>query len=113
VRPLKQQQQQSGDPVVLLHGFDRCVYLQCLASVSIIVHRVLLQSVMLYLCRALSGLDRSFKIIGCSSCLEWRYTYPLLEEAGLEAWAVDILGWGFSNLGMPSHICCMSLELLQ
>ncbi|XP_051215026.1 alpha/beta hydrolase domain-containing protein VTE7 isoform X2 [Lolium perenne] len=55
VRPLKQQQQQSGDPVVLLHGFD-------------------------------------------SSCLEWRYTYPLLEEAGLEAWAVDILGWGFSDL---------------
>ncbi|KAK3127619.1 hypothetical protein QOZ80_7AG0575860 [Eleusine coracana subsp. coracana] len=53
VRPLEQQQE--GDPVVLLHGFD-------------------------------------------SSCLEWRYTYPLLEEAGLEAWAVDILGWGFSDL---------------
>ncbi|XP_054823703.1 alpha/beta hydrolase domain-containing protein VTE7-like isoform X3 [Prosopis cineraria] len=33
-----------------------------------------------------------------SSCLEWRYTYPLLEEAGFEAWAVDILGWGFSDL---------------
>lgn len=33
-----------------------------------------------------------------SSCLEWRGTYPLLEEAGLEAWAVDILGWGFSDL---------------
>ncbi|XP_062187621.1 alpha/beta hydrolase domain-containing protein VTE7-like isoform X2 [Phragmites australis] len=33
-----------------------------------------------------------------SSCLEWTYTYPLLEEAGLEAWAVDILGWGFSDL---------------
>ncbi|KAK9090849.1 hypothetical protein Sjap_024026 [Stephania japonica] len=33
-----------------------------------------------------------------SSCLEWRYTYPLLEEAGLEAWAVDVLGWGFSDL---------------
>ncbi|KAF9591533.1 hypothetical protein IFM89_004587 [Coptis chinensis] len=33
-----------------------------------------------------------------SSCLEWRYTYPLLEQAGLEAWAVDILGWGFSDL---------------
>ncbi|CAH8391591.1 unnamed protein product [Eruca vesicaria subsp. sativa] len=32
------------------------------------------------------------------SCLEWRYTYPLLEEAGLEAWAFDILGWGFSDL---------------
>ncbi|GAV57430.1 Abhydrolase_6 domain-containing protein [Cephalotus follicularis] len=39
-----------------------------------------------------------------SSCLEWRYTYPLLEEAGLETWAVDILGWGFSDLGrLP---CC-------
>ncbi|CAN4124584.1 unnamed protein product [Withania somnifera] len=33
-----------------------------------------------------------------SSCLEWRYTLPLLEEAGLETWAVDILGWGFSDL---------------
>ncbi|GAB4829050.1 Alpha/beta hydrolase domain-containing protein vte7, variant 3 [Ancistrocladus abbreviatus] len=33
-----------------------------------------------------------------SSCLEWRYSYPLLEEAGLECWAIDILGWGFSDL---------------
>ncbi|KAM7269872.1 hypothetical protein ACFE04_025369 [Oxalis oulophora] len=33
-----------------------------------------------------------------SSCFEWRYTYPLLEEAGLETWAIDILGWGFSDL---------------
>lgn len=38
-------------------------------------------------------------IVLLSSCLEWRYTYPLLEEAGLEAWAVDVLGWGFSDLG--------------
>ncbi|XP_027347353.1 uncharacterized protein LOC113858797 isoform X4 [Abrus precatorius] len=38
-----------------------------------------------------------------SSCLEWRYTYPLLEEAGFETWAIDILGWGFSDLGkLPS-----------
>lgn len=37
-----------------------------------------------------------------SSCLEWRRTYPLLEEAGVESWAVDILGWGFSELtGLP------------
>ncbi|BBH00238.1 alpha/beta-Hydrolases superfamily protein [Prunus dulcis] len=27
-----------------------------------------------------------------------RCAYPLLEEAGLEAWAVDVLGWGFSDL---------------
>ncbi|KAM7252520.1 hypothetical protein ACFE04_024403 [Oxalis oulophora] len=33
-----------------------------------------------------------------SSILEWRYIYPLLEEAGLETWAIDILGWGFSDL---------------
>ncbi|KAM3760963.1 hypothetical protein ACB098_01G232000 [Castanea mollissima] len=33
-----------------------------------------------------------------SSCLEWRCTYPLLEEAGLEVWAIDVLGWGFSDL---------------
>ncbi|KAF7809042.1 alpha/beta fold hydrolase [Senna tora] len=28
-----------------------------------------------------------------SSCLEWRYAYPLIEEAGFETWAIDILGW--------------------
>ncbi|KAL8052445.1 hypothetical protein ABFX02_05G004500 [Erythranthe guttata] len=33
-----------------------------------------------------------------SSCLEWRYTLPMLEESGLETWAVDVLGWGFSDL---------------
>ncbi|CAN6477217.1 unnamed protein product [Victoria cruziana] len=33
-----------------------------------------------------------------SSCLEWRYAFPLLEDAGLETWAVDVLGWGFSDL---------------
>ncbi|KAF6171393.1 hypothetical protein GIB67_009534 [Kingdonia uniflora] len=33
-----------------------------------------------------------------SSCLEWRCTYPLIEKAGLVTWAVDILGWGFSDL---------------
>ncbi|KAL0310205.1 UNVERIFIED_CONTAM: hypothetical protein Scaly_2948800 [Sesamum calycinum] len=33
-----------------------------------------------------------------SSCLEWRSAYPLLEDAGLEVWAIDILGWGFSDL---------------
>eukprot|EP00249_Psilotum_nudum_P008605 c21399_g1_i1 orf=98-1270(+) len=32
-----------------------------------------------------------------SSCLEWRYTYPLLEANNIECWAVDILGWGFSQ----------------
>lgn len=31
-----------------------------------------------------------------SSCLEWRFTYPKLENANLECWAFDILGWGFS-----------------
>ncbi|MQL70689.1 hypothetical protein Taro_003006 [Colocasia esculenta] len=33
-----------------------------------------------------------------SSLLEWRYTFPLLENSGLETWALDILGWGFSGL---------------
>ncbi|XP_073301317.1 alpha/beta hydrolase domain-containing protein VTE7-like isoform X4 [Primulina huaijiensis] len=33
-----------------------------------------------------------------SSLLEWRYVLPLLEEAGLETWAFDVLGWGFSDL---------------
>ncbi|XP_051141091.1 uncharacterized protein LOC127258335 isoform X2 [Andrographis paniculata] len=37
-----------------------------------------------------------------SSCLEWRSVYPLLEGNGLEAWAIDVLGWGFSDLeGRP------------
>ncbi|KAJ0724980.1 putative alpha/beta hydrolase-1, serine aminopeptidase, S33 [Helianthus annuus] len=39
-----------------------------------------------------------------SSCLEWRYTLPLLEQAGFEAWAIDILGWGFSDL--ETHPVC-------
>ncbi|XP_021905432.1 uncharacterized protein LOC110820295 isoform X2 [Carica papaya] len=38
-----------------------------------------------------------------SSCLEWRCTYPLLEQAGLEAWAIDVLGWGFSDLASKRH----------
>ncbi|KAG2286719.1 hypothetical protein Bca4012_032767 [Brassica carinata] len=33
-----------------------------------------------------------------SSCLEWRRAHPLLEEACLETWAIDVLGWGFSDL---------------
>ncbi|CAH8360185.1 unnamed protein product [Eruca vesicaria subsp. sativa] len=33
-----------------------------------------------------------------SSCLEWRRTYPLLEQTSLETWAIDVLGWGFSDL---------------
>lgn len=32
-----------------------------------------------------------------SSCLEWRYAYPLIEAAGVESWAVDLLGWGFTT----------------
>ncbi|KAI3976733.1 hypothetical protein MKX01_008591 [Papaver californicum] len=50
-----------------------------------------------------------------SSCLEWRYTYPLLEEAGMEAWAVDILGWGFSDLGIlpPCNVTSKREHLYQ
>jgi len=32
-----------------------------------------------------------------SSCLEWRRVLPELEAAGLEAHALDILGWGFTD----------------
>lgn len=32
-----------------------------------------------------------------SSCLEWRRVLPLLEAAGVEAYALDILGWGFTE----------------
>ncbi|RZC58506.1 hypothetical protein C5167_005817 [Papaver somniferum] len=45
-----------------------------------------------------------------SSCLEWRYTYPLLEEAGMETWAVDILGWGFSDLIGPSLGAAVAID---
>ncbi|XP_026660889.2 uncharacterized hydrolase YugF isoform X5 [Phoenix dactylifera] len=50
-----------------------------------------------------------------SSCLEWRYTLPLLEDAGLETWAVDILGWGFSDLEMlpPSNVAAKREHLFQ
>ncbi|XP_038884274.1 uncharacterized hydrolase YugF isoform X1 [Benincasa hispida] len=50
-----------------------------------------------------------------SSCLEWRYTYPLLEEAGLETWAVDILGWGFSDLERlpPCDVTSKRVHLYQ
>ncbi|XP_010939161.1 alpha/beta hydrolase domain-containing protein VTE7 isoform X2 [Elaeis guineensis] len=50
-----------------------------------------------------------------SSCLEWRYTLPLLDDAGLETWAVDILGWGFSDLEMfpPSNVAAKREHLFQ
>lgn len=41
-----------------------------------------------------------------SSLLEWRRLIPLLEAGGVETWAVDILGWGFSNTGEISHSRC-------
>ena len=47
-----------------------------------------------------------------SSILEWRRAYPLLEAAGVEPWAMDILGWGFSESGLfefqilPLYTCC-------
>ena len=34
------------------------------------------------------------------SCLEFWVLLPLLEEAGAEAWAVDIAGWGFTEAGV-------------
>ncbi|KAF3444856.1 hypothetical protein FNV43_RR14549 [Rhamnella rubrinervis] len=50
-----------------------------------------------------------------SSCLEWRCAYPLLEEAGLETWAVDVLGWGFSDLEMlpPCNVASKRHHLYQ
>ncbi|KAF5748928.1 monoacylglycerol lipase ABHD6 [Tripterygium wilfordii] len=50
-----------------------------------------------------------------SSCLEWRCAYPLLEQLGLEAWAVDILGWGFNDLGRlpPCNVSAKRYHLYQ
>lgn len=35
-----------------------------------------------------------------ASCLEFRLLMPLLETAGLQAWAIDVVGWGFTNCGI-------------
>ena len=35
-----------------------------------------------------------------ASCLEFRMLIPLLEAAGTEAWAVDVVGWGFTEAGI-------------
>ncbi|OAY72751.1 2-hydroxy-6-oxononadienedioate/2-hydroxy-6-oxononatrienedioate hydrolase [Ananas comosus] len=83
VKPL---QQQSMEPVVLLHGFDRYE----------LIYMVPCSLLLNFDFRSYSA--KPLKDLILSSCLEWRYTYPLLEDAGIEAWAVDILGWGFSNL---------------
>ncbi|KAI3462885.1 hypothetical protein Pfo_019548 [Paulownia fortunei] len=50
-----------------------------------------------------------------SSCLEWRSAFPLLEDAGLEAWAIDILGWGFSDLERrpPCNVASKRYHLYQ
>lgn len=37
-----------------------------------------------------------------SSCLEYRRLVPLLEEKGFDPWAIDILGWGFTE--MPKEV---------
>lgn len=48
-----------------------------------------------------------------SSCLEWRYGHPLLEESGFETWAIDILGWGFCDLGLLYYfVYCICILFL-
>ena len=36
------------------------------------------------------------------SCLEMRRLLPVLEAAGANAWAVDIVGWGFSDANLAA-----------
>ena len=76
----------NSNPVVLLHCFDRFVVYESHTNTPWLWNSYFLLSLIP-------------SIVLLSSCLEWRCTYPLLEEAGLEAWAVDVLGWGFSDLG--------------
>ena len=38
-----------------------------------------------------------------SSCLEMRSLLPQLDSAGAEAWAVDLVGWGFTDAGFASQ----------
>ena len=51
-------------------------------------------------CRALTHAVpvRSFD----SSVLEYRRLLPLLAQAGLEPWAVDVVGWGFTDAGFAT-----------
>jgi hypothetical protein len=76
----------SSEPVVLLHGFDRYLLSVILSFFSLVLFY-------------LFPID-FLQELSYSSCLEWRYVYPLLEDAGVETWAIDILGWGFSDLGI-------------
>lgn len=43
-----------------------------------------------------------------SSSLEFRRLWPILEES-LETWAVDLVGWGFSDSGAARHKAAMKL----
>ncbi|CAI7750424.1 unnamed protein product [Closterium sp. NIES-54] len=45
-----------------------------------------------------------------SSCLEWRRVYQRLEEGGAEPWAVDTLGWGFSDTTKDRGIQSFSVD---
>lgn len=82
MKPLMQKKE---TPVVLLHGFDRC-------------SKYAREKVSLYVLCLSNPEFHTFLLF--SSCLEWRYAYPLLEESGYETWAIDILGWGFCDLGL-------------
>lgn len=35
-----------------------------------------------------------------ASCLDFRLLLPLLAEEGVQAWAVDLVGWGFTEAGV-------------
>lgn len=84
---VKPKQLADTSPIVLLHGFDRLR--SCKADMI-----TFFRGISLWICAF-----AVYHFLFFSSCLEWRYTLPLLEEGGFETWAVDILGWGFSDLG--------------
>jgi len=95
VKPLIQSE---TSPVVLLHCFDRFEITCKLCHGYNVFH-------------LLSLIDY---FVLSSSCLEWSSTYPLLEEAGLEAWAIDVLGWGFCDLGSFISLCsCFFIPILS
>lgn len=100
VKPMIQRQ---TSPVVLLHCFDRFAIYASHTKYNdhnTHTHTYIVFAVCLWLQRqSYFMLNLIDHVVFASSCLEWRCTYPLLEEAGLEVWAVDVLGWGFSDLG--------------
>ena len=107
-------QHKAGQPVETLWTGSLCHLHTLVATTSVLVmcsYHSLAQSFMLLHAdrytanaKAMSAGSAGPPLVFLSSfdfsCLEFRVLLPLLEEAGAEAWAVDIAGWGFTEAGV-------------